>query len=58
MLFVIQKAVCIINGFYSNSHKEATVLPTDYVTHPEHIKANMYSTVSINKVKETQQKRI
>lgn len=37
MLFAILKAVCIINGFYSNSNKEATVLSAHYITQPEHI---------------------
>lgn len=49
MLFLIQKAVCIANGDYSELHKEATVFPTNYVTHPEHIKANMYFTVCVMK---------
>lgn len=48
ILSVIIKVVWIINGFYSNPHKDATVLPVDYITHPEHIKANMYFTVCLN----------
>lgn len=55
MLLVIQKAVCIVNGVYSDLHKEATVFPTDYVTQPEHIKANMYFTVGV--MKETNWKK-
>lgn len=37
MLCAVQKAVCIINGFYSNSDKALSVLSAHYATHAEHI---------------------
>lgn len=47
--------VCRITIFYSKSHKEASVLSADYVTHPEHMKANTCSTNEISE--KTQKKR-
>lgn len=37
MLCTVQKAVCIINGFYSNSDKALSVLSAHYAAHAEGI---------------------